>query len=372
MEKKYCQCTACIMDNVGEERIVFDENGVCNFCASAKRSFEKQRKEQFGKLDQLVAKIKKDCKDDKYDCLMGISGGIDSSYVLYLGHKLGLRILALHVDDGFDTEISKANLERLVKASGCDYHVIKPDREQFADLTKTYMKSGIANIAAVQDNCLFTEIYRLARKHKIKYFLTGYNVATECVSGGDSFSVYDTVFMRDIRKKFGCGPVNKLRYSGNWAMLRNWNSTQLKTVPILNYTDYNVQTAFQELQDFCGFAYYGRKHLENTLTAFVQLRWYPEKHKIDKRKWHLSSMIVSGQKSREEALRELSEPIGSPEELEKITRLTAQRLNMTVEELEALLQAPPHSYKEYKNSKLLQRYQALIRFLSKIKHTFIK
>lgn len=372
MEKKYCQCTACVMDNMGDDRIVFDENGVCNYCKNAIANIKKQKEQQFGKVEQMIAQIKKDCKNDKYDCIMGISGGIDSSYVLYLGHKFGLRILTVHVDDGFDTEISRENLEKLVAVCGCDYHVVKPDHDQFVDLTKTYMKSGIKNIAAPQDNCLFTEIYRLARQYKIKYFITGLNSATECVSGSDGFSVYDTVLMKDIRKKFGCGPVNKLHYSSSWDMLKNWRSTKLKTVPILNYLDYNVQTAFEELQEFCGFSYYGRKHLENTLTAFIQLRWYPEKHAVDKRKWHLSSMIVSGQRTREEALRELEQAIGAPEELQEITRITAQKLDMTVEELEALLMAPAHSHTEYKTSKLLDRYWAVLRMLSKIKHAIIK
>ena len=372
MEKEYRQCTACVMDNLGDERIQFDDAGVCNYCKKAVKNLQKQKEQQLGKVEQLIAQIKADCKKDKYDCIMGISGGIDSSYVLYLGYKFGLRILAVHVDDGFDTDISKSNLERLVAACGCDYHVIKPDHRQFVDLTKTYMKSGIQNIAAVQDNCLFTEIYRLARKYKIKYFITGLNSATESVDGGDDFSVYDTTLMKDIRKRFGCGPINKLHYSSNWDMLKNWHSTKLKTTPILNYVDYNVQTAFNELQTFCGFAYYGRKHLENTLTAFIQLRWYPEKHQIDKRKWHLSSMIVSGQKSRDEALDDLQEPIGMPEELMQITEITAHKMGMTVEELECLLKEPKHSYKEYKNSKVLQRYRSVIKLLSRIKHAIFK
>lgn len=372
MEKEYRQCTACVMDNMGQCAIEFDENGVCNYCRNAAANIHKNKAQELGKVEQLIAQIKADCKKDSYDCIMGISGGIDSSYVLYLGHKYGLRILAVHVDDGFDTEISKANLKRLVNACDCDYHVIEPDHKQFTDLTRTYMKSGIQNIAAVQDNCLFTEIYRLAHKYKIKYFITGLNSATECISAGDGFSVYDTVLMRDIRRRFGCGPVDKLHYSSNWDMLKNWRSTKLKTVPILNYLEYHVQTAFEELQAFCGFAYYGRKHLENTLTAFIQLRWYPEKHQIDKRKWHLSSMVVSGQKNREEALEELAQPIGTPEELARITRITAEKMDMSVEELEALLKAPAHSYKEYKNSKVLVRYQAVIKALSKIKHAIVK
>ena len=151
-------------------------------------------------------------------------------------------------------------------------------------------------------------------------------------------------------------------------MIRNWRSTSLKTVPILNYIDYNVQNAFDELQEFCDFAYYGRKHLENILTAFIQLRWYPEKHGVDKRKWHLSSMIVSGQLTRDEALKNLPEPIGGEEELRQITSTTAEKMNMTEDELEALLKEPAHYYKEYKTSKLLDRYNATMKLLSRIKH----
>lgn len=369
MEKKYQQCTVCVMDNISDQYITFGDSGQCCYCKEAYAALAKRSNKK--SVEDVIAEIKRNCTNDKYDCIMGISGGIDSSYVLYLGYKYNLRMLVVHIDDGFDTEISKKNIKNLVDNCKCDYHIITPDSQQFLELTKAYMKSGIKNIAAVQDNCLFTEIYRLARLYNIKYFITGYNSATESINAQDGYSVYDTVFMKDVAKKFNAGPIDKLHISSNIDLIKRQRFSKVKTVPILEYMEYSVEEAFNELQNFCGFEYYGRKHLENTLTAFTQLRWYPEKHRVDKRKWHLSSMIVSGQKTREEAIKELHDPIGTEDELKKITEITATKLGMDIQTLEELLAASPRSHEEYRNSKAWIRYNRLMRLLSTTKKSLM-
>lgn len=374
METKIKTCTFCIMDTLGDDRIEFDSNGVCSYCRDARKEINHiyfPNEEGKIKLDEIISSIKSDGVNKQYDCIMGISGGIDSSYLLYLGHKWGLRILAVHIDDGFDTEISKSNIEKLVKACNVTLHTISPDKEQFIELTKAFMRSGIPNIAAPQDNCLFTEIYKLALKYRIKYFLSGVNFATESVSQKSSLTVYDMVLLNDINKKFGTKPIDKMNFSNDRQIIKFRKSSKIVTVRPLDLIDYNKDRAFNELHDFCGFEYYGSKHLENTLTAFIQLRWFAEKFKIDKRKWHLSSLIVSNQMSRDQAIAELQDPLCDKTLLNSITTETARILETDVAELEKLLKSSNHIYSDYKYSTYYARYIKRRQLLSKLYHKVV-
>ena len=212
--KEIRRCTRCIMDDAADPTIRFDADGVCDYCTEALQRRQIAYfpgKEGEKKLEALLRSIKKAGEGKPYDCVMGISGGLDSSYLAYLGYKWGLRVLAIHIDDGFDTEISQKNLQKLVEKTGFDYVVIKPDAEQFAELTKAYMRSGVPNIAIPQDNVLFSEIYQYMRKYRIKYFLSGGNYALECIlQRGNTYTAYDLVNMRDIFRKFGKGSMDKL------------------------------------------------------------------------------------------------------------------------------------------------------------------
>ena len=172
------------MDNRSDQTITFDDQGFCNYCTDALNAKEYKyfpNEEGKKKLDSLINRLKTENKGNKYDCIMGISGGLDSSYLAYLGFKWGLRVLAVHIDDGFDTEISKRNIEKLVKATNLDYVVEKPDATQFNDLTKAFFLAGVPNLATPQDNVLFACIYRLVRKYKLRTFLSGGNFALECI-----------------------------------------------------------------------------------------------------------------------------------------------------------------------------------------------
>lgn len=367
MEQNYKQCNYCIMDNINDEFIAFDEKGQCSYCRKALATVEKTIAQK-DKLDSIIVKMKSECSSDKYDCLMGISGGIDSSYALYQAYRLGLRVLVIHIDDGFDTEISQRNLLKLIERTKYDYQVISPDKDQYAELIKAFMKSGVPNIAAPQDNCLFSELYHIAKLNKIKYFVTGTNMATESIGKVDGHTVYDMVFVKDICKKFGKIKIDKLKMFNDRKIMKYRHSANMKTIQVLDYLEYNVERAFRELKEFCGFEYYGRKHLENTLTAFIQLRWYPEMHMTDKRKWHYSSMIASGQMTRDEAIEKMKEPIATQEEKDAITKVTAEKLNTTVKEIESMLKSTPHSYSEYRCSYYYRNYTFVIGVLSKIKH----
>ena len=350
--KKIQRCTRCIMDNSSDETIRFDADGVCNYCTDALKGintttyFPNEIGEK--KLEALLKAVKEEGRGKPYDAIMGISGGLDSSYLAYLGYKWGLRILLVHIDDGFDTEISKQNLEKLAKATGFDYEVIQPDAEQYCALTKAYMKAGVPNIAIPQDNILFAFIYDLMRKRNIKYFLSGGNFALECVlQKGNSYKATDVVNIKDINRRFGEKPVDKLKFISTIRKLVDKKLLGIESPRPLNYIDYNRERAFKELYDFCGFEYYGRKHLENALTAFIQLYWFPKKFGVDKRTSHLSSMIVSGQMTREQALEEYAQPLYEEGQMVEYIRLIKEKLEITDAEFDQLMAAPVHQHTDY-------------------------
>ena len=363
-EIRYCR--RCVMNDASDPYITFDENGFCNYCTRALGEINTTTwfpgKEGKRRLEAMLAKIKAENRGKPYDCLMGISGGLDSSYLAYLGSKWGLRILAVHIDDGYDTEISKENIRKLCAASGIELRTIAPDREQFDDLTLAYMKAGVPNLAIPQDNILFAFLYDTLIREKLKYFLSGGNFALECIlQKGNSYNAMDAVNIRDIHRRFGTKPMDKLKLISSYQKYINLRLGRAVQLRPLNYVDYNRDRAFAELKEFCGFRYYGSKHLENILTAFVQLYWFPKKFGVDKRSSHLSSMIVSGQMTREQALEELRKPLYEEERMNACCAVIKQRLGLSDRAFEALVNAKPHAHEEY-------RHEILAPLLHKILH----
>lgn len=346
--ESYKICTRCVMDNHSDKTITFDHNGYCSYCNEAllKINTTVYFPNDTGreKLENMVNQIKSENKDEKYDCVMGLSGGLDSSYLAYLGYTWGLRILAVHIDDGYDTEISKSNIRRLCDKTNIVLLTIKPDVKQYDALTLAYMKAGVSNLAVPQDNILFAFLYDTVEKSGVKYFLSGGNFALECILQTDHvINSMDTVNIKDINRKHGTEGLEKLKFISSYRKYLNTKLGRVVTRLPLNYIDYNRNRAFKELEDFCGFEYYGGKHLENMLTAFVQLRWLPEKFKTDKRSSHLSSMIVSGQMTREEALLEMQRPIYDENLMNSYISIIKKRLNRLMMSLNVLwMHHPAH------------------------------
>ena len=353
----YQQCTRCLMDTVADPNITFDAQGYCNYCMEALAQINTTtyfpNEEGQRRLGAMLERVKTAGKGKDYDCIMGISGGLDSSYLAYLGHQWGLRILAIHIDDGYDTEISKENIRKLCGATKIELHTVTPDVRQYDALTRAYMEAGVPDLAVPQDNILFACLYQEVKKHKIPFFLNGGNFALECIlQHGHSHSAMDLTNLRDIHKRFGTEKIDRLPFTSAYRKYFLMKTGKLINIRPLNYIDYNRDRAFQELKDFCGFEYYGRKHLENILTAFIQLYWLPKKFHSDKRVSHLSSMIVSGQMTREEALRELSEPLYDEDMMEGYISIIKQRLKLSDEDFDRLMAAPPHEHTDYKVDKI--------------------
>ncbi len=346
------RCLRCIMNDNGDPTITFDKQGYCCYCSDALARMKTTyfpNEEGTRKLEVLLKEIKEAGKNSKYDCIMGISGGIDSSYLLYLGSKWKLRILAIHINDGFDTDISKNNIKKLIEKTNCDYIEVVPDPEQYANINKAYLKAGVPNIAIPQDNILFAELHAQMKKYKIHYFLTGANFSLESIlQKGNTYDAYDVVQIKDIFKKYGSGKINKLTFMSTAAREKDKKVLKYKTVAPLDLVDYRRDKAFEELKTFCGYEYYGRKHLENIFTAFVQLYWLPQKFNVDKRTSHLSSMIISKQITRDEALHEISEPIYDEDMMSKYISIIKEKTNISDEEFSEIMNSPSRSHDDFK------------------------
>lgn len=347
----YQLCTRCVMDNASDDTITFDSNGVCSYCSNALEYMKVvyfPNSEGEKKLKELIEKLKSEGKDKEYDCIMGISGGLDSSYLLYLGHEWGLRILAVHVDDGFDTEVSKRNLNRLKEIPNVDFRIDTPNSEQFNALSKAYILAGVPNIAVPQDNVIFAYLYHYARKYKVRHFLSGGNFALESIlQNGNTYRVFDLTNIKAIHRKFGTKPIKYLKLLSDYQRFYDQKILKLETHRPLNLIDYNRDKALKELVDFCGFEYYGSKHLENTLTKFVQNYWFYNKFNVDKRRSHLSSMIISNQMNRSDALLELEKPLYDESTMQKEIKLIQEILDISDSELQSAINQPNKQHEDY-------------------------
>ncbi|MDN5704841.1 MAG: hypothetical protein L0G71_05790 [Yaniella sp.] len=354
------------MDDSSDDTIEFDDSGRCNYCraASASPVLIQPAETKAMRLQALLIEMKNAGRDNKYDCIMGLSGGLDSSYLALMGYRWGLRVLAVHIDDGFDSDISKGNIDRLVDATGFDYVTINPDSKQFAGLTKAYLRAGVPNIAVPQDNVLFAFLHKQAKEHRIPYFASGGNFALESIlQKGNTHTAYDLVNLRDINRKFGTTAIDRLPLLSTLGKMRDHFIGGIDAVRPLDLIDYRKDTAFQELREFSGFQYYGRKHLENHLTEFAQLYWFYHKFGVDKRTSHLSSLIVSGQMTRDQALDEYAKPIYSETKMKACIDLICSRLEISRSELDLLVSEPgrQHSYYATEQSRLW--YQASLGLL---------
>lgn len=358
MSQEHRRCTRCVMDDASDQTIVFDEHGVCNYC----RDVEKRKDNEYfpnekGKewLDHAVKEMKAACMHDSYDCIVGVSGGIDSSYILYKGWQYGLRMLAIHIDDGLDNPVAVSNLQKLSAATGIDMVYIQPEREEYADIIYSLLKASVSNLAIVQDNLIAKGLQDYGDNHKIKYILDGSNFAHESIlERGDSINSCDSGFILAIQKEFGRVPIQKLKFMTlTERYIFRHGAKKMKHIRPLNYMEYNTKKAIDELRAFCGFEYYGGKHYESILTRWMQCYYLPEKFGIDKRKSHFSSLIMSGQLTREEALRQLSEPLyESEEDKEADMNYLAGYLSVSLEEMERCMNLPPKKMQEYQHSLL--------------------
>lgn len=360
-------CTRCVMDNRSDSTITFAKDGTCNYCNDALKRMEiEYHPNSAGKkyLDSIMTKIKKEGEGKQYDCMVGVSGGVDSSYIIYLGYKYGLRVLAAHIDDELDTEIAVNNIRKLCKTTKTDIIMVKPPSlDEYKDLIRSFFFARVPNLAMPQDNFLDAALIDVAKKNGLKYVLSGANFALECIlERSTGINAFDKKHILAIHKQFGRRNIDGFPLTNFYRVYihnRYFNKT-VKVFP-LNFIDYNLNIALDELAGFCAYEYYGGKHHESILTRFLQCYYLPVKYGFDKRKSHFSSMIISGQMTRLEALERLSEdPYLKKEIKEYDLNYIADYLGMTRGEFNDLISLPPKYHRDYPAS-AVNNYEGLAR-----------
>ncbi|MBA6156295.1 N-acetyl sugar amidotransferase [Tenacibaculum sp. S7007] len=353
--REYQICSNCVMDTT-DSKIVFDKNGVCDHCNTFYTDIlPKWHTDERGhkELEGIISKIKKEGKGKDFDCLMGMSGGIDSSYLLYvMVKKYGLRPLVFHVDAGWNSQIAVNNIERLVDGLGLDLYTEVINWEEIKDLQLAFFKSGVPHVDVPQDHAFFATMYKFASKHKIKYILTGGNYSTECVRNPLEWMYYqsDSIQLKDIYKKFGTGKLKDYPVSNIlWHKIYLPYVRGIKLIRPLDFVPYNKDEAMQLLVDEFGYQKYPQKHFESRFTRFYEAYWLPEKFGYDTRKVQYSSLILTNQMTREEAIEALSKPGYDPETIAQDFEYIATKLGITVEELQSYMDAPNKTYKDYKS-----------------------
>ncbi|MGD9601764.1 MAG: N-acetyl sugar amidotransferase [Gammaproteobacteria bacterium] len=353
-ERPYRMCTRCVMDTT-DPLIEFDEKGVCNHC----HYFENNVKpnwfpddEGAVRLQKMLEEVKAYGRNRRYDCIVGVSGGVDSSYLTAKIVEWGLRPLMVHVDAGWNSELAVKNIETLINRLGLDLVTHVVNWEEMKDLQLAFLRSNLANQDVPQDHAFFAALYNYAVKEKVKYVISGSNYATESIlPQAWGYDAMDVKHLEAIHDRFGKRPLKTFpRVSFFNFYIYYPRVLEMKVLTPLNYMPYSKAEAIKTLERDYGWRYYGGKHYESRWTRFFQAHYLPIKFGYDKRKAHLSSLVVAGEISREDAIVELQAPLYDDRDLAEDKLFISKKLGITVAELDALIAAPPRHYSEFPNN----------------------
>jgi len=360
-------CVRCIMD-VTDPAITFDGEGVCSYC----RKFEREQRpvlerakgpEGAAALQRFVDEMRAEGRGKDYDCLIGISGGVDSSYVAWKSKQLGLRPLAVHFDSGWNSELAVYNIENVVKKLNLDLVTFVVDWGEMADLQLAFFKASLANCDIPTDHGFLAVLYHTAGKHGIKTLISGGNLATESILPWSwGYNAADLRHLRAVHRQFGTRPLE------NYPTLKFYERyffypivRGIREVRILNFLPYDKDAAKVLIQRELGWRDYGGKHYESVFTRFFQAYYLPTKFGFDKRKAHLSSLIVSGQMTRDEALAEMNKPTAPHDLMQRDKGFIAKKMGISLEEFERIIALPPLTYKDFASNEWLFDFKDRLR-----------
>ena len=320
IKENYVECKRCIMNNDVDICIEFNDEGICHHCIR----YDEMHSGRIASIDNentalkdLVAKVKKDGKNNEYDCIVGISGGVDSTYVAYLCKSHGLRPLAVHLDNGWNSELAIINIEKTLNKLDIDLYTHVLDWEEFRDLQVSFLKASVPDGEVVTDHTQMALLWNQASKRGIKYIMSGMNFATESMSVPNwAYGHSDWKYIKNVHKKHGKGRLKSYPYFSIPYLIYVNLIKGVRMVSILNYIDYNKETAMELIKNELGWKYYGGKHYESVYTKFYQGYYLPKKFNIDKKYAHISDLISNGQITKKEALEEIK--IDSYSDSEKI------------------------------------------------------
>jgi N-acetyl sugar amidotransferase len=363
-------CARCIMNSAVDPAIQFDGNGVCNHCLrndALQQARRSKGAEGQAALARLVDRIKASGRGQEYDCIIGVSGGVDSTYVAYLVKQLGLRALAVHFDNGWNSELAVKNIEHALNKLGIDLYTYVVDWPEFRDLQVAFLKASTPDGEIPTDHGIFALLWREASRRGIRYIISGMNFATEAISIPDwAYGHSDWRYIKDVHRRFGTTRLTTYPHFSPGYLFYVNAIRRVRTVSILNYLDYRKEEAMALLQEKLGWRYYGGKHHESIYTRFYQGYVLPRKFGIDKRYGHLSDLINAGQMTREAALKELAAP-PYPEELQQQDlAYVTKKLGLTAQQFEEIMRAERKSFRDYRNSfGLVQLMRRTVNWLRK-------
>ncbi len=364
---EYQQCNRCVMDT-SAEGIKFDKSGNCNFCTSLIDKFENEKENPVINLEAFVEKIKRDGKSKKYDCIVGLSGGADSSYTIYLAKKSGLRVLAVHMDNGWNSELATNNIETLVRNMDVDLYTHVIDWQEYKQLMQSFFDADVIDIELLYDNAMLAVNYKLASKYGIKYILSGSNSSTEGMRMPKNWNwfKYDKKNIKNIAKQNGV-KIKTFPIISTVDYLYYRLVKKISWIPFLDYVSYNKAEAMNFLKENYGFKPYPYKHYESVFTRFYQGYILPEKFGVDKRKLHLSTLICSNQLSREKAIVDLKNiPYHSEIELDEDREYFLKKMGWNESDLEDYINRGEKSHAIYGTERPLWE------FYSKVYNKYIK
>lgn len=358
MENNYKICNCCVMDT-SDKFLTFDEKGVCPRCNEYQQRIVKEW--NFGKgheeeLAKILEQIKKSGQGKKYDCILGLSGGLDSSYMLHLAVKeWGLRPFVFHVDAGWNLPVAESNVRKLCDKLGVELHIEKMDFEDMRQMQLAFFQTGHAGLDAPQDHAFIAQVDKFSEKLGVKYILNGYNICTEIVANPASWNegagpTADKTYLKDVMRKHGGYKTKNYTYTTGFRH-KFWLPyvKGVKTLQLLNYVPFTKQEMIDTLVNEYGYEPYKQKHFEDLLTKFIEGWWLPTRFGYDIRRAQLSSLVVTGQMTREEALEILSHPSLTGEESKELFTEVAKRLQISEDELMSYYKLPK-VYKKYRNN----------------------
>ncbi len=341
-KRKYQICRCCVMDT-SDEDIVFDSDGICMRCKEYKDRIEPEWNKGRGhekELQQLLSDIKESGKNNKYDCILGFSGGFDSSYMLHLAVKeWGLRPFVFHIDCGWDLPVSEKNIRRITDKLGVELHIVRMDEDEMRNMQIAWFRTGLEALDAPQDHSFIAMIDRYARELGVKYILNGYNICTEIIAdpaswGKGSGSSGDSTFIKDVIRKYCDVPIKKYTFTNGFKHKFVVPYIYgVKTVKPLNLVEFTKEEMINTLVNEYGYEPYRQKHFEDLLTKFLEGYWVPTRFGHDIRRAQLSSLIVTGQMSRNDALRILQEPPLTDKEIQELFDAVVEKLKISKEQL---------------------------------------
>lgn len=359
--RPYQICNCCVMDTTDED-IVFDSNGVCMRCNEYKERIEPEWNHGKGhekELQELIDAIKKSGEGKEYDCILGLSGGLDSSYMLHLAvTEWGLRPFVFHIDAGWNLPVAEENIKRLTDKLGVELHIEHMDWNELREMQLAWFRTGLEMLDAPQDHAFISLIDKFSVTLGVKYILNGYNICTEIVADPVSWErgsgpTGDGTYIKDVVKKYSSIPIKKYTYtSGFKHKFVNPYLKGIKTVKPLNLVEFTRKSMFEVLQNEYGYVPYGQKHFEDLITKFLEGWWQPTRFGHDIRRAQLSSLVITGQMTRDEALKILEQPPLTEEESKELFSEVARRLEISEDELMKFHEMPECTEKFKSQEKL--------------------